>query len=387
VIAIFLLSCLIGSCSKANREDSPGKRGGDKAVPVTAATATVRSVPVEISTFGTVEPYSTVTIRSQVSGIITKVHFKKGQRVRKGDLLFTIDPRPFKAALDEAEANLARDTVEMENAQKDAERESALFTKGLSPQADLDKAKTGADSLAAKVRADAALVDRAKLNLENCSITSPIDGRVGNILVDEGNLVNNNDTASFIVTINQTSPIQVFFSVPQVDLPDIRRYMATSSLKVQACAEEDDTGGAWGRLVFMDNAVDKGTGTIRLGADFENGDERLWPGQYVLIKLLLTTRDDAIVVPSRAIETGRDGKYVFVITADNTVEVRAVAVGMSTDDMTVIEKGLQPGERVVTDGQLRLAQGMKVEVKSDRGGSGTIGASTSGRVATSRAAR
>jgi membrane fusion protein, multidrug efflux system len=379
---IWAALCLLPSCSKSNSETG---RRSERPVPVRAAMAAAQSVPVEISTFGNVEPYSTVTIKSQVNGTITKVHFKKGQRVRKGDLLFTIDPRPFKAALDQAEANLARDRVGLENAKKDAQRIDALFKKGVSSEDELDKARTAAETFEATVRADQAAAERARLDLENCTIASPIDGRVGNILIDEGNLATANETT--LVTINQTSPIQVFFSIPQVDLGEVKRYMARSVLKVQARTSEEPNEGQWGQLVFVDNAVDKSTGTIRLGANFENVDEQLWPGQYVLVALSLTTRDDAIVVPSEAIETGREGKYVYVIKADNTAELRPVAIGISSGDLIVIESGLKAGERIVTDGQLRLFDGAKVEIKPEKTAGGQGRSASPATTATSRANR
>lgn len=376
VTAVLLLLGLGGACSKESRSNTPAGAGGGRPVPVTAAIVGNRPVPVEISTFGTVEADSRVSLKSQVDGVITKVHFRKGQHVRKGDPLFTIDPRPFKAALDQAEANLARDTVLSKDAQKDVQRALDLYQKGIASEEELDKAKAASESLAATVRADTALVERARLDLEHCSITSPIDGRAGNVLVDQGNLVKANDAS--LAIINKISPIQVFFSIPQADLPDVRRYAAQSELKVRAYVEENDQDAESGQLVFVDNTIDKSTGTIQLAAVFENRDERLWPGQYVLVKLTLTTWSDAIVVPSKAVETGQDGKYVFVIRSDSTVEARPVTVLANADDIAVISKGLRPGERVVTDGQLRLSPGARVEVKPDGADSGTPATGDSG---------
>jgi multidrug efflux system membrane fusion protein len=337
---------------------------------------------VELSTFGTVQADATVAVKSQVDGIITKVHFTKGQHVRKGDLLFTVDPRPFKAALDQAEANLARDTVLANNAQKDVQRAEALYQKGIASEEELDKAKASAESQAAAVRADAALVERARLDLEYCSIASPIDGRIGNMLVDEGNLITKANDAALAV-VNRIRPVQVFFSLPQTDLGEVRKYMAQSPLTVLAYAEKDQQDAESGKLVFVDNAIDTGTGTVRLGAVFANEDERLWPGQYVAVKLTLATRHDAIVVPSKAVETGRDGKYVFVIRADKRVEFRPVTVLANTGDVAVIGEGLRVGEQVVTDGQFRLSPGWRVEIKSDKQGAA---AATGASPATSRAA-
>lgn len=380
-IAAVVLSCLAASCSKDTGGNTPGGPGG-RPTPVSAAVVGTRSVPVELSTFGTVQADATVAVKSQVDGIITKVHFTKGQHVRKGDLLFTVDPRPFKAALDQAEANLARDTVLANNAQKDVQRAEALYQKGIASEEELDKAKASAESQAAAVRADAALVERARLDLEYCSIASPIDGRIGNMLVDEGNLITKANDAALAV-VNRIRPVQVFFSLPQTDLGEVRKYMAQSPLTVLAYAEKDQQDAESGKLVFVDNAIDTGTGTVRLGAVFANEDERLWPGQYVAVKLTLATRHDAIVVPSKAVETGRDGKYVFVIRADKRVEFRPVTVLANTGDVAVIGEGLRVGEQVVTDGQFRLSPGWRVEIKSDKQGAA---AATGASPATSRAA-
>ena len=377
---VLMLSLLAASCSK----DAPNRRSrgpGEAAIPVTAAPAVVQPVPMEISTFGTVEPDASVNLKSQVDGIITKVHFQKGQQVRKGDLLFTIDPRPFQAALAQAEANLARDTVLADNAQKDSQRAEALFQKGISSEEELDKARASAASLAATVRADAALVNRAKLDLEHCSITSPIDGRIGNVLSDEGNLVKANDIP--LAVVNRIRPVQVFFSIPQNDLPELKKYHAMSPLTVRAYPNNDRRDPELGRLVFIDNAIDPATGTVRLGAVFDNAQERLWPGQYVEVDLTLSMRNDAIVVPSAAVETGRDGKYVFVVRADGTAEVRPVTVAMTAGRLCVIDSGLSAGERVVTSGQFRLSPGARVEVKPESTGGADTAAETA---ATSRAA-
>jgi multidrug efflux system membrane fusion protein len=395
--AAMALSGLAFSCSKSSEQS----RGGSKPVPVTVATVATASVPVEITTFGTVAADSSVAVRSQVNGAITKVHFKKGQNVRAGDLLFTIDPRPFKAAVDGAQAALDRDNALAENARKGVLREQSLFKKGISAEESLDKAAADAESLEAAARADAAMLERARLDLENCSIRSPVDGRVGNVLVDEGNLVKANDAT--LVTVNKISPAMVFFSIPQSELPAVQKFSPEkeASPQTQSTQSTQTTQGSpkgltviaypqgsrnseselvtgqadeeaeaeTGELVFVDNAIDKSTGTVQLGASFENQDERLWPGQYLMVKLTLTMRKDAIIVPSRAVETGRDGKYVFVVKPDNTAEIREVmlAPGFAQkpgqEDVIVIAKGLRPGEQVVTDGQLRLGPGAKVEIK------------------------
>ena len=377
--AVLLLPLLAASCSKdaSNRRRGPG----EEAIPVTATLAVVQPMPMSISTFGTVQPDASVNLKSLVDGIITKVYFQKGQQVRKGDLLFTIDPRPFQAALTQAQANLARDTVLADNAQKAEQRAEALFGKGVSSEEELDTAKASAASLAATVRADTAMVDRAKLDLEHCSITSPIDGRIGNILSDEGNLVKINDIP--LAVVNRIRPVQVFFSIPQNDLPGLKKYHAQSPLTVRAYPDNDRRDPETGRLVFIDNSIDPTTGTVRLGAVFDNAQERLWPGQYVEVDLTLSMQNDALVVPSAAVETGRDGKYVFVIRADGTAQVRPVTVAMTAGRLCVIGSGLSAGERVVTIGQFRLSSGSRVEVKPDSAGGDNA---TTKTAATSRTA-
>ena len=323
-----------------------------------------KPMPVEITTFGSVEPYATVAVKAQVGGTLDKVHFQKGKNVKKGELLFTIDPRPYKAALEEAQANLARDRVREENAKKDFERETALLKKGISAQSDYDKASTEAAADAAAVRADVAAVETANLQLEHCSICSPIDGRTGNLLVNEGNLVKENADLP-LVTINQVRPIEVSFSIPQRDLPSVKKNMAAGKLAVRAALPNEEGVAEVGELTFVDNAMDRMTGTVQLRAKFDNASERLWPGQYVSVTMTLAMQDDAIVAPSSAVQVGRDGHYVFVIKPDNTAEFRPVTVRRIPGDLAVIEKGLQPGERVATDGQLRLVQGAKVEIKNE----------------------
>ena len=354
---------LAPSCSKQSPAEEGSKPGAGKAVPVTAASVVRKAMPIELKTVGTAQAYATVAIRSQVTEVLQTVHFRKGQDVRKGDLLFTIAPRPFEVAMDQARANLGRDIVQAENAQKLAEHEAVLLKKGISSQDEYDKARTNAEALAAGVLADIAAVENAELQLKYCSIRSPVDGRVGNLLVDEGNLVKANDVV--LVIINQIHPIEVSFCVPQSDLPGIRRYMARGKLAVRALVPKEESDGEDGELTFVDNAVEKGTGTVQLRATFQNPRERLWPGLYVQVILTLAVQDDAIVAASRAIQTGRDGKYVFVVKSDGTVEMRGVKVSRAVGRETVVDEGLQAGERVVTDGHLRLIDGTKVEVQGE----------------------
>jgi multidrug efflux system membrane fusion protein len=279
-------------------------------------------------------------------------------------VLFNIDPLPFQAVLDQAKANHEKDEVLLAQYQLDLKRQTELLKGGASTQDELDQAKTAAAAQAAAIRADKAMIEKARIDLDNCTITCPIDGKAGDLLVTEGNLVKLNDVT--LVTINQVKPIEVFFNVAQSDMNTVRQCMAKEALKIQAALPDEPGLPEAGDLFFVDNTVDINSGTIRLGARFPNDNERLWPGQYVLVNLRLGTLDNAIVVPSKAISAGREGKYVFVINPDNTAQTRAVTAGVQVGNVTVVEKGLQPGEMVVTDGQVKLTDGAKVEVQPDK---------------------
>ncbi len=351
------LSALIISCSSGKKENQVPA----KAVPVTVATAIQRDVPVQVHAIGNAEAYSTVSVKPQIGGELSRVYFKGGQYVKKGAMLFLIDPRPYEAALRQAEANLVRDTVQAENASVDAQRYAELFKKGYVAREQYDQMRTNADALEAVVKADKAAVENARLQLGYCYIRNPIDGLTGSLIVNQGNIVKANpDTA--IVVINQIIPIYVDFSVPEEELPDIKRYMAAGKLKVEAVIPNTETK-VGGELTFIDNTVNTATGTIMLKATFPNKDRTLWPGQFVDVVLTLTTQPNAVVVPSQAVQTGQAGSYVFIVKPDLTVELRQVASGRTYDREVVIEKGIQTGEKVVTDGQLQLLPGTKVEIK------------------------
>ena len=415
---IFLLSC------SGNDSTKPGK---NVSVPVVVGTVIQKAVPVQIRVIGNVQAYSTITVNSIVGGEISQVHFTEGQDVKKGDLLFTIDPRPLEAALKQAEANLAReiaqvgqveadlaknialvkqaeanlerDITQAQNAKVDAERYSSLIERQVVSRQQYDQFRTNAEALEATVRADKAAkesteaavrsskaalenaraavradqaaVENAKIQLGYCFIRSPMDGRTGNLNIKGGNIIAAVGQANVInlVTINQMNPIYVAFSVPEQDLPEIKKYMVGGPLKVEALPPNDAKGAEQGVLSFIDNTVDKMTGTILLKGTFANKERRLWPGQFVNIVLTLTTQPDAIIVPSQAIQTGQDGQYVFVLKPDFTVEVRPVVVARTLNNESIIDKGLKDGEKVVTDGQLQLVPGAKVEVKGSSGGS------------------
>ena len=358
---LFLLAS-VAACS--GKQQTPQK----PPLPVTAATAVQKTVPVQLSAIGNVEAYSTVSMKSQIGGVLTRVHFREGQDVNKGDLLFTIDPRPYEAALKQAEANLAKDNAQLANARKEVQRYAELVKKGYVAQEQYDQISTNAASFEAIVNAAMAVVENARLQLKYCYIYSPISGRTGNLMANEGNLIKANaDTA--LVVINQVQPIYVTFSVPEQSLSEIKRYMSEGKLRVEAILSKEDEKPEQGVLTFIDNAVDLATGTIKLKGTFANKGKRLWPGQFVNAVLTLTSQPDAIVVPSQALQTGQKGQYVFVIKNDLTVEDRPLLVGRTLNNETIIEKGLQAGEKIVTDGQLRLVPGAKVQLKEKTGGS------------------
>jgi multidrug efflux system membrane fusion protein len=331
-------------------------------IPVLVATAARKSMAIQLRAVGNVEAFSTVSVKSQVTGVLTQAHFKEGQNVKKGQLLFTVDPRPFEAVLKQADANLARDVAQLQNAREQARRYAELFKKQYVSQEQYEQIRTNADALEAVVEADKAAVENAKVQLSYCYIYSPIDGQVGSLLVNEGNLVRVND-ATPLVVINQVTPINVTFSVPEQNLADIRRHMATGSLKVEARYQSDEGRSEQGILAFVDNAVDRTTGTIKLKAEFKNAERRLWPGQFINVALTLSTQSDAVVVPSEAVQVGPEGQHVFVVKPDNSVEMRPVVVARTDQGETVIAQGLQPGEQIVREGQFLLSPGTRVEIK------------------------
>jgi multidrug efflux system membrane fusion protein len=358
LVALFLFSC-------SGKKAEPPKK---QVVPVAAATVIRKTVPVEIRAIGNVEAYSTVGVKAQIGGELLSVHFREGQDVGKGEILFTIDPRPYEAALKQAEANLAKDTAQLENAKVDVGRYADLVKKGYVAQQQFDQVRTNFATLEATVNAGKALVENARLQLKYCYIYSPITGRTGSLVVNQGNLIKAN-ADNPIVTINQIQPIYVTFSVPEQYLAEIKKYMAKEKVKVHAVIGSDESHPEEGLLTFVDNAVDTATGTIKLKATFTNAGKRLWPGQFVNAIVTLTSQPDAIVTPSAAVQAGQKGQYVFVIKSDLTVESRPVVVSRTFNNESVIEKGLEAGEKVVTDGQLRLVPGATVEISSGTEGS------------------
>jgi multidrug efflux system membrane fusion protein len=321
-----------------------------------------RAMPVELHAIGSVESIETVTVRPQVGGEITAVHFREGTDIRSGDTLFTIDPRPYEAALHQAEGTLGRDEASARNARLDAERGKTLFDQGILPREQFDSLRNAADSLDAAVRADQAAVEAARLNLAYCTIRSPISGRAGSLLVQRGNVVKAIDGGPLVVIV-RTDPIYVGFSVPERRLPEIKAALAAGKVAVGARIPGETSPPVGGRLTFLDNAVDASTGTVRLKGTFENRERRLWPGQFVDVLVSLGTRPDAVVVPAQAVESGQSGSFVFVVKPDLTVEARPVTTGAQVDSLVIVEKGLEGGERVVIDGQIRLVPGAAVELK------------------------
>ena len=335
------------------------------AVPVSIAVAAERNMPVILRAIGNVDAYSSVAIKARVDGQIVEVNFREGQAVRKGDVLFRLDARPLEAALRQAEANFARDTASRDQARSQERRYFDLLEKHFVSKEAYARIGTAAETAEAALKASEAAVETARLNLQYCTIRSPIDGYVGRIMLQLGNLVKANDTNALVV-INQVMPIYATFAVPEQRLSEIRRHMADAPLDATvSSADARHVPLATGRLVFVDNAVDVNTGTIKLRAEFKNRDLALWPGQFVNVALKLYDQTNAIVVPSVAVQTGPQGEFVFVLKPDATAEVRKIAVSRTEGDLTVIAQGLAKGERVVTRGQLRLVPGVKVVVRPD----------------------
>jgi len=358
--AIFLavaVSFLSSGCSA--RKAPPAARA-----PVIVAIATVTNLPMQIQPppVGHVAAYSTVTVRSQIQGTLSRVYFKQGQEVKMGDPLFLIDPRPSEAALEQARANLLRDSGQLEYQQANYARDLKLLESKIVSQNQIDTDKAGLDAAAGTVAADGAAITNAQLNVEFCHIDAPVDGVAGALQAYAGNVIEAaNDT---LVTINQIHPIYVQFAVPEQFLPEIKQQMALHPLKVSAHFENMNMPPPRGRLTFVDNTVDTATGTIQLWATFTNENNALWPGQFVTVDLTFSEETNAVIVPTQAVQTGQDGEFIYVVKPDQTVEERPVTIGIAYGDVTEIKTGLRAGETVVTDGQLRLAPGVAVNVKS-----------------------
>ena len=358
---------MTGGCA---RSDAPKPSAG---VPVLVDAAAMTNVPVQIDPppVGHVAPIQSVNVRPQIGGIISQVNFQEGQEVRQGDLLFTIDSRPAQAALTMARANVQRDEAQLVNAKIQFARDQKLFDQSLISQDVFDTSKATVDGLAGTVAADHAAVTNAELNLQYTEIRAPIDGRTGGLRFHAGNVVKSPD--DILLTINQTHPIYVEFAVPEQYLAEIRREMRDRALPASVTFQGMSVPSPQGELTFVDNTVDETTGTILLKATFPNEDGTLWPGQFVNVTLTLSELKDVVVVPSQAVQTGQEGQFVFIVKPDKTVEERPITTGLTYHGETVVLKGVNAGETVVTDGQLRLVPGVSVSVKDGTAGNNSTG--------------
>ncbi len=362
-VLIIICFLVFSGCLEHKEKNDKNANRSQKSMPVTIGLSTIKSVPVVLNGIGTVEPFATVAIKSQITGILKSIHFNEGDDVKKGDLLFTIDERPFAALLNQTIGSLARDRAELENARKELKRYNLAAGKGYVSSEQADTAATRVATLAATVRAGEAAVENSRLQLEFCSIVAPIDGRTGELLVSAGNLIKANaDTA--MVTLNQLIPVKVSFTVPGKNLPEIQKFQAAGSLQVQIPGIQREP--LTGTFAFIDNRIDSSTGTLLLKAIFANTGQDLWPGQFVDVRLILTIRPEVVVVPSQAIQVRQDGAHIYVVGDDLTVEDRLVTTGMIVDQETVVEKGLAGGQKVVTNGQLQLSDGIKVQERRNQ---------------------
>jgi membrane fusion protein, multidrug efflux system len=361
---LLLITVAIASLTACGKKDpaQSGNASARPAAPVVVAVAEQRDVPVQLSAIGNVESYQTVQIRSQVNGQIQSIFFKEGQDVHKGQLLFQLDKKPFQADLDKATGMLQHDEAQAANSRLQAERYNVLETQGVASKEQADQVRAQAKADASAVYADRAAVDAARVQLQYTDIKAPIDARTGALLMNVGNLVKANDTP-FLVQLNQVTPIYATFSIPENQLDAVRKF-AAGNLKVLAFPKGQNTNPAEGKLTFIDNGVDMQTGTVKLKATFANKDRRLWPGQYVDVVLNLSTRKQAVLVPTKAIQTGQQGPYVYVVTPQSTAESRNVETSGTYQNSTIIAGGVSAGEKVVVDGQLRVAPNAKVLVQS-----------------------
>ena len=358
VVIAGCISFIFGAASCAKKAEKP--KGRPPALVVTAV-ASQQDVPVQLKAIGTMEASESVTIRTQISGEIVKVAFREGQDVQKGALLFQLDPRTYQAAIRKAEATLARDRVVLANARKDYERYSQLVKDGIVTHEQAEGYRTRAESAVADLAADQAALDSAREQLAYCTISAPISGRLGVLSIDRGNVVKANDAS--LVTINKLTPIHATFTVPERELPEIKRHLAGGKLAVSAEIPGSPGVKEKGVVSFFDNTVDPATGTIRIKASFDNAKKQLWPGQFVNLSITLALKNNAVVVPSQAVQIGQKGQFVFVVKSDTTAEIRPIVAGPVSGAMTVVEKGLLSGEQVVIDGQMRVVPGDKVEIK------------------------
>ena len=332
------------------------------AIPVLVAMAEREAIPVRLDAIGTAQPYASLSVKSRVDAQIAEVKVKDGQYVNAGDTLFLLDRRAAEAQARQMDAQLTRDKAQLANAKRDVERFARLVAKDFVSHQQYDTAATTAQALDASVQSDEAALDNAKVLLSYYTITSPIDGRIGMVSAKAGNNVKANDVPFLIV--NQVKPIYVVYSVSERELPAIRAAMAAGPVTVRAAPAGDKGPPVEGKLAFFENTVDATTGTIALRAQFDNQDERLWPGQFANVAMALSVEAEALVVPQAAVQIGQSSPFVFVVKSDNTAEARKVVVSRTVNGKSVIESGLEPDERVVIDGQLRLSSGSRVNIRS-----------------------
>jgi multidrug efflux system membrane fusion protein len=354
VFLVLAIAAGVSAC--AQRQAPPAAK-----VPVSVVRAERRDVPFTVAATGTVEPVRTVEVTAQVGGLLQRVHFSEGDEVREGQILFEIDARPYEAALQQAQANLSRDVAQHANAARESERARTLESGGLGTAEDAQAKQAAEDALAATVRADSAALMSSRLNLEYATVRAPISGRTGSLLVKEGNLVR--AAGQSLVTINQTHPILVRFAVPATYLDQLQRHGNEALRVIARQGGRDDAPEIEGVLSFFDNHVDTTTATVLLKARYPNAEGQLWPGEFVNVTLVLGIQQGATVVPAQAVLTGQQGSYVFTVEGGTTAKQQPVTVARTSDSIAVISAGLEPGATVVTDGQLRLSQNAKVEIK------------------------
>src|SRR5580692_7719562 len=364
LIALILLLSVVGSSCGGDPKPGSARASVSPTVPVSVATAERRDVPYYLTGLGSVNAYYTVSVKSRVDGELMQVNFKEGQNVQKGDLLAVIDPRPYQVALEQAQAALFRDQASLRDPRLNYERFKGLLqSSGAMSQQQVDTQQATVDQLDGTVRNDQAAIDSAKLNLVYCHIAAPVTGRIGLRLVDPGNIVHANDAnAMFVIT--QLQPIAVLFTLPEDSLPDVSRQMAKGTLDVGAYSRDDQNKLASGKLLTIDNQIEQTTGTGKLKAVYDNKDNALWPNQFVNVRLLLEVRKDSTTIPAAAIQRGPQGTYVFGVKSDKTAEVRPVTVAFTQDNASVISTGMSPSDVVVTDGQDKLQQGSKIEIRT-----------------------
>jgi multidrug efflux system membrane fusion protein len=353
----------LSGCGSKEQVQVAGGPAGRPAAPVVVTSVEQRDIPVQIHAIGNVEAYQTVQIRSQVNGQIQKIFFKEGEDVREGQQLFQLDKRPFQADLDKATGQMKHDQAQAENSRLQAERYSGLEKEGIAAHEQADQLRAQAKAEAAGVEADKAAVEAARVQLQYTDILAPINARAGVLMINLGNLVKANDTP-YLVQLNQVTPIYVTFSVPESNLDRVRQRFNSGQLKVLALPKGQSDSPVNGRLTFIDNGVDTTTGMFKLKATFQNKDRRLWPGQFVDVALELSTQKNAVVVPTKAIQSGQQGDYVYVVRTDSTAESRPVKQAGTYQNLTLIAEGLKPGEQVIVNGQMRVAPNAKVVVQS-----------------------